>query len=225
LKNLYRIVPLALSILTTAAHADSLLLGSYATGAMNPGVINTSTVYAPAESQVNKGVTTTYALNPGSTWHATLPTSTYVSYDPNTAPGGGTVAPNGDYIYRSSFTLTAAQVFGNIGTLTVLADDTVAIFLNNTLILAAATPKGAGNTYSMCSDTGPNCLTPTTFTFSGLTTGVNILTFDVKQVNLVDEGLDYSGAIVSAVPEPATLAFFSTGLLGTAGMVRRRFKG
>lgn len=221
MKNLSRIVPLALAILTTAAHADSLL-GSYATGAINPGVINTSTVYAPADSKSNNGFTTTYALSPGSTWHATLPNSTYVSYDHNTAPGGNVVAPNGDYIYRSSFTLTASQVANSIASLTVLADDTVAIYLNNTLILAAASPKGSGNTYAMCSDTGPNCLTPTTFTFSGLTTGVNVLTFDVKQINLASEGLDFSGSI-TAIPEPATLALFSTGMLGMAGMVRRRF--
>ena len=222
MKYLLRIAPLALAILTTGANADSLLLGSYATGAINPGVINTSTVYAPAESKVSNSSVTTYALSPGSTWHAALPNSTYVSYDPNTAPGGSVVAPNGDYIYRSSFSLTASQAANSIGSLTVLADDTVAIFLNNNLILAAASPKGAGNSYSMCSDVAPNCLTPLTFSFNGLSAGLNVLTFDVKQVNLVDEGLDFSGSITS-VPEPTTLAFLSTGLLSLAGLMRRRF--
>jgi hypothetical protein len=107
----------------------------------------------------------------------------------------------------------------------VLADDTLAVSLNNQLVLAAAPPLGPTNTYAECSDVGPNCLTPYTFTFTGLQTGTNILTFDVKQVNLSNEGLDFSGNISSSsmvAPEPASFALFGTGLLGVCAFLRRR---
>jgi len=110
-----------------------------------------------------------------------------------------------------------------MGTLTVLADDTVAVMLNSQLVLAAAGPMGPTNTYAMCSDVGPNCLTPTTFTFGGLLAGTDVLTFDVKQVNLANEGLDFSGSISSIVaPEPSSIALFGTGLFGISFVLRRR---
>ncbi len=70
---------------------------------------------------------------------------------------------------------------------------------------------------------GPNCETPLTFTFTGLQAGLNELEFDVKQVNGVDEGLDFSGSIDSspAVPEPLSLVLFGTGMLGLVGLSRR----
>ena len=62
-----------------------------------------------------------------------------------------------------------------------------------------------------------------TFNFNGFTAGLNTLTFDVKQVNLANEGLDFSGSIdtPSAVPEPFPLALLGTGLIGLVGLSRR----
>jgi hypothetical protein len=202
-----------------SAHADTmLLLGSYGTSSPNPGVGNTATTYDPLASTVNSGSTSTFNISPGTVWHSAIGNSSWVSFNAATGPTSTLVVPNGDYIYNTTFNLASA---GDIGTLSVLADDTVSIFLNGTLILQSAGPMGPNNSYAMCSDVGPNCITPLTFNFTGLTAGLNTLTFDVKQVNGVDEGLDFSGSIVSPMPEPLPLVLLGTGLIVLVGLSRR----
>jgi hypothetical protein len=206
-----------------SAHADTImLLGSYGTSASNPGVGNSSTAYDPLNSAVNSGSTSTFNISPGNVWHSALGNSSWVSFNAGTGPTGSVVAPNGDYIYRTTFNLTAADL-NDVGTLSVLADDTVSVFLNGALILQSAGPMGSSNSYAMCSDVTPNCINPLTFNFKGFTAGLNTLTFDVKQVNLANEGLDFSGSInsTSAVPEPLPLALLGTGLLGLVSLSRR----
>ena len=208
--------------LPISAHADTILLGSYGTGAANPGVINTAVLYSPTLSTVNTGSTITYDIGPGAIWHTALPNSSYISFDPGTGPGGSYAAPNGDYFYTVAFTLTSQMASSGVGAISVLADDTVAVALNGGLLLPSAVPKGASNDYVHCSNTGPNCITPTTVSLSGLVAGTNVLTFDVKQVNQAQEGLDFAG-IISQVPEPASLALFGTGLFGLGNLMRRRY--
>jgi hypothetical protein len=206
-----------------SAHASPILLGSYGSSAANPGFANTGTTYDPTTSTVNTGSNATFDISAGSVWHAPISNSSYVSFSPLTGPTGSLVAPNGDYHYTTTFTISPSDVT-DLGTLTVLADDTVSVFLNNSLILQSGGPMGPGNSYAHCSDTGPNCLTPFTFTFTGLAEGLNELTFDVKQVNASSEGLDFAGSIdpISAnVPEPVSLVLFGTGMLGLVALSRR----
>ena len=211
-----------------SAHASPIiLLGSYGSSALNPGFANTATIYDPLGSTVNTGSNATFNISAGTTWHAPTGNSSYVSYNAMTGPTSSLVAPNGTYVYTTTFNISPSDV-ADLGTLTVLADDTVSVFLNNSLILQSAGPMGPNNSYAKCSDVGPNCTTPFTFTFTGLTEGLNELTFDVKQVNGANEGLDFSGSLVdpadpAAVPEPFTLALFGTGMLGLLALSRRYF--
>jgi PEP-CTERM motif len=208
-----------------SASADTILLGSYGTTSSNPGVSNSAVLYDPLASTVNSGSTSTFNISPGTAWHAALPNSSYVSFNASTGPTSSLVVPNGDYIYTTTFNLASVNA-ADVATLSILADDTVAVFLNNVLIQPAAGPMGPGNTYAKCSDVGPNCVTPLTFNFTGLQAGLNQLRFDVKQVNGASEGLDFSGSIdgpsaPSAVPEPFSLMLFGTGMLGLVGLSRR----
>ena len=204
-----------------SAQADTiLLLGSYGTSSPNPGVGNSATAYDPLNSTVNSGSTSTFNISPGTVWHSAIGTSSWVSFNAATGPTSGLAVPNGDYIYSTTFNLgsTAAN---DTGTLSVLADDTVSIFLNGALILQSAGPMGSNNSYAKCSDVGPNCITPLTFNFTGFNAGLNTLTFDVKQVNLANQGLDFSGSITSPMPEPLPLVLLGTGLLVLVGLSRR----
>jgi hypothetical protein len=204
-----------------SAQGSPILLGSYGTTSANPGVDNTAVTYDPLSSTVNSGSTSTFNISPGTVWHAALPNSSYVSFNASTGPNSTLVVPNGDYIYNTTFTLAAADA-SDVATLSLLADDTVSVYLNNVLVQQAAGPMGPGNSYAMCSDVGPNCLTPLTISFTGLQAGLNQLTFDVKQVNGASEGLDFSGSIdPTAVPEPFSLALFGTGIFGLVGLSRR----
>jgi hypothetical protein len=200
-----------------AANANTLSLASYSGSSPAPDVVNTATTYDPGASIINSGSISTFNIGSGSVWHSALGSSSWVSFNALTGPTSGLVVPNGDYVYNTQFNLGSSNY---VGSLSVLADDTVSIYLNGKLILQAAGPLGAANAYSRCSDVGPNCVTPLTFSFTGFEAGMNDLTFDVKQVAGVDEGLDFAGSI-SSVPEPASLMLFGTGLLGIVGVIRR----
>jgi len=188
---------------------------------ITPGLNNT-----PAS---NPGFT--YAVSPGGVWSGTLgATDSWVSYDPNSGPTGGEnggSAPfdaNGFYYYEQAFTTTGGNYFGSV---TVQADDTVAVYLNSisagTLLLNYGNIGGDAH----CADNPPSCvMQPKTFSLGSFdpgfnSSGTNELIFVVAQTGSIYQGLDFSGSITNA-PEPSTLVLLGSGLLGSAGALFRK---
>jgi len=88
-----------------------------------------------------------------------------VSFSPQTGPP--TVdwfAPNGDYHYTTTSPISPFDVT-DLGTLTVLADDTVSVLSQNALILQSGFPWGPANSYAHCSTPDQNCITPFTLPY------------------------------------------------------------
>ena len=184
---------------------STISLGSFSNTVLNPGFDNSATSYQPSGSTVGNVSNATFNLSAGTDWHSPIGLSSWISFDGRTGPDGDYAPPNGDYFYTTTFTTRSNQSMGSaVGTLTILADDTVAVYLNGVLIQNSGGPMGPDNGYTHCSDTGPNCVTPLTFTFTGIANGVNVLTFDVKQVGGYSEGLDYVGSINLNAPVAIT---------------------
>jgi PEP-CTERM motif len=216
--------------LAASASATTILLDSNSSTVQFTGYTGPGTIPSGFEDIPN---TFNLCTNDCGGWASAIGTSDWVSFNPYTAPNSdapGTYypysAPNGTYDYSDTFQASSSSS----GTISVLADDTISIYLNGNLIVAAA-----GATQSICAASTPNCTTVATYTLptADFADGTNVLSFDVQQLFGGATGLDFEGTLStsgdinnppapSPTPEPSSIFMLGTGLLAAAGTVRRR---
>jgi hypothetical protein len=208
MKNSYIVRVALILVLTLSAaeftKADTVTLASVGT-AIDAGQSNSNGA--------------TLAISPNAAWASALPGSSWVSFGitGNVSAPGFFVVPNGTVVsFFDVFNLSGTPTGGSIS---VLADDSAAVYLNGTLLLAEG--ASAGNNYATCSDFGIACLVSTVINLpaSDLKSGSNTLQLNVAQRDGVSFGLDYAGSVIdsSSVPEPGIALLMTLGLVSVGG--------
>ena len=195
----------------------SLLLGTcLLVGAANAEVLLSGDGVGESNSKTSANV----VITPHPLWQQPVGGAQWISYT-NSGIGGTVVRPDSTTKPQASF-FESFSILGSpvSGFLTVWADDTAAVYVNDKLVVDS-NPKQD----STCA-AGPIGCEPKEGSSINLTpylmTGSNTIRFDVFQQAGDVFGLLYQGGYeASQVPEPGTYALMGAGL-GVLGLLRRK---
>ena len=211
-----------LLVSSSFALADTIQLGSYATGAASIGDANTAVNYAgfnAVSTTPTSGTASTFTLATGGVWAGPLTNSTWVGLASNAGPVGTSNPAFGYYTFTTNFTALSSSLYS--GTLGILADDTAEVLLNGSVLIPFGTLGASGT---------PGFLATDNVSLSGLSllsvTNANTLTFVVRQAGsgptggtLDPSGVDFDATLSTStsVPESSTFILMAIGLVAVGG--------